>query len=114
MQLALELKTSAQDRVEANADAEWFNAALDATRYCAIIHATFTSDDVWDRLDTKYPGLATHDPRAMGAVMRHYARLDIITKTGAYTPSRRVECHARPVMVWQSLIHGATNDPTLQ
>lgn len=112
MQLVLALKTDAQDRAGQNADQAWMLAAKASVRHLAQTRPTFTTDDVWDRLDTHYPAEQTHDPRAMGAVMRYFARKGVAEKTGNYTPSRRPECHARPVMVWRSMTCPATNDPT--
>jgi len=60
----------------------------------------FTTDEVWARLD---PDMRTHEPRAMGAMMRQAAKAGLITATDGYEQSTRPECHARPVRVWQSV-----------
>jgi len=90
-------------QVEANADREWKTAALNAVRWLAANRVEFTSDDVW-RLLPHQSAATTHEPRALGAVMRKAARDGLVRKTDRVVNSTRVECHARPVAVWQSLI----------
>jgi hypothetical protein len=65
----------------------------------------FTSDDVFDLLDT-YPGApTTHDLRAFGPIMMRAAKNGICRKADcAAVPSRRVSLHASPRTVWESLI----------
>jgi hypothetical protein len=90
-------------QVEANADREWKTAALGAVRWLAANRVEFTSDDVW-RLLPDQSAATTHEPRALGAVMRKAARDGLVRKTDRVVNSTRVECHARPVAVWQSLV----------
>jgi hypothetical protein len=95
------LKEEAINRVESNADPGWMNAAAIAVKRVALKLDTFTTDDVWDELG--YVSNTTHEPRAMGAVMRNAARAGIITATSGYRTSKRGECHGRPVRVWTSV-----------
>jgi len=46
----------------------------------------------------------THEPRAMGAVMRSLARARVIEATDRTVESVRKANHRRPVRVWKSLI----------
>lgn len=85
-------------RVEANAQPDWLETAR---RIVLAISAggEFTTDDVWTGLASA--SVATHEPRALGAVLRRLAKEGHIVKTGQYRPSTRKECHARPVPVWR-------------
>lgn len=87
------------DTVEANAHDEWLATADRIVRHLAAVGLPFTTDDVWSRLDAR--GVTTHEPRALGAVIRKAARRGLIATTGDYRKSVRPECHARPVAVWK-------------
>lgn len=82
-----------------NADPEWTALAHATLRYVASLGAEFTTDDIWLRLE--FRNIHTHEPRAMGAVMRAAVRDGLIEKTGAYVESSRPQSHARPIPVWR-------------
>jgi hypothetical protein len=87
--------------VEANADLNWMAAAHTAVALLAMNCDEFTTDEMWAALREVD---ATHEPRAMGAVMRAAARHGLIVKTDRVRNSVRPECHARPVAIWRSLV----------
>lgn len=89
------------DQVEENADEQWFIFTTAIVQRLALSGRRFTTDDVWSVLAKS--GLTTHEPRAMGAVLRNASRDKIIVATGDYVRSERVECHARPIMVWRGV-----------
>lgn len=93
---------AALERVEAHADAEWKQAALEAVRLCARQMPEFTTDQIWKVLDRTDYG--THEPRAMGAIMRQAVGLGWVKPTNQYRTSDRPECHKRPVKVWDSML----------
>lgn len=86
------------DGVEANAHPTW----LDLARAVVLAQppgSLFTTDVVWVALgDTD---VRTHEPRALGAVMRGLQRDGDVVNTRRYEPSQRPKCHARPVPVWR-------------
>lgn len=82
------------------ANPEWKAAADKIVRKLAKSKRTFTTDDVWNRLDKT--GLATREPRAMGAVMRRAKGAGLIRSTGTFQVSARPECHRRPITVWSA------------
>lgn len=102
---AQEAREHAIKRVGVNADADWMTLALATIRDLAMIHDTFTTDEVWDALHPHDD--STHEPRAMGAAMRRAAKTGWVKATANYRPSARPSCHARPVRVWESRIKGA-------
>jgi hypothetical protein len=102
---AISARDEAIDRAERNADEEWKSMALECVLILAGIKQTFTTDDVWQLLSTRYPEAATHEPRALGAIMRQVARKNIIAPTKEYAQSSRKECHARPLRVWLSVLY---------
>lgn len=89
-------------RVAENADPSWLAEAQAAVRLLAETRREFTTDDVWRLVPT------TREPRALGAVMRWAAGERLVENTHQTVPSTRVECHARPVTVWRSLLPPAT------
>ncbi len=105
MTTATTARDSALARVERHASPEWIAAANKAVRSCARILHEITTDDVWGALD--WMNAYTHEPRAMGAVMKQAVADGIIEPTGTYRKSVRVACHARPVLVYRSLVRGA-------
>lgn len=94
-------------RVGDHADPAW---TATARRIVLAISAggEFTTDDVWTGLESA--GVATHEPRALGAVIRQLAGEGAIGKAGTYRPSTRAACHARPIAVWRRLGYGRDTD----
>lgn len=101
MTSAQEARDAAIDRVEANADEEFFNTALDAVMGLAISQAQFTTDDLVECLrDIPAP----REPRVFGAVMRTAARHGWVEASDRYGASNRRKSHARPKRIWLSLL----------
>jgi len=98
LELALEI-------VEAHANALWKEKACDLVNWIAHEKSEFTTDEVWEALERFYPSLSTHEPRAMGAVMRSASRSGIIVPTDRTTKTIRPLAHRRPVRVWSSLVY---------
>jgi hypothetical protein len=96
-----QLRDAALLQVDEHADASWKQAALDCVRQLAQTRNTFTTDDVWDALRAT-PEM-THEPRALGAIMRRAQAAGLIAPTDEWRPSKRPVCHASPKRVWMSL-----------
>lgn len=90
----------ALERVERNAAEDWKTAARAAVGYLCTRSDPFTTDDAWSLL-TAWDVPATHEPRAMGAIIREASRSGLIVKTGDYVESKRPESHCRPLPVWR-------------
>lgn len=99
--MAEAVRDEAIDRVARGMDPDWRNAAAAAVTMVALARDEFTTDDVWDALREVDDA---REPRALGAIMRQAQRQGLCVKTDRVVNSRRVECHARPVAVWRSLI----------
>lgn len=93
---AEQARDQAIQQVEDNADTDWMRQALAAVKWCAHYHGLFTTDEVWTMLPE------VREPRALGAVMRKAQKAGWIRPTDRVRNSSRVECHARPVRVWES------------
>jgi hypothetical protein len=100
---AMRARDDAIARAERHAVDEWKTATFGVIRQLAESCQSFTTDDVWLALQ-KMPEVATHEPRALGSMMRQAANLGWIEPTDRYKNSARPECHARPVKVWRSRI----------
>ena len=101
--LALDQQTQrAIDAAEAAADLDWKDAAYGVLRSLAFQRSEFSTDDIWFRLHEL--GVSTHEPRAMGAVVRKAAAEGLIEWSGLYRKSFRRACHRRPVAVWRSTV----------
>lgn len=94
--------TAAINQAEDNADADWYAEALWAVLWLAKRKDYFTTDDVWEAMANIEA--TTHEPRAIGAVMRQASRDGQCTPTDYYNKSTRRACHSRPLRVWKSLI----------
>lgn len=90
-------------RVERHAVTDWKAAADIAVTACAKRLDYFTTDDVV--MEMPADGPATHEPRALGAVMRKSAADGIIAATESWRLSKIPSCHRRPKRVWASLIY---------
>jgi len=88
-------------RAGAHADRHWKQQAKQAVLWLAHHRDEFTSDDVWRLLEGR---AVTHEPRALGSVLRSMAKAGVISKSDRVVNSRRAECHARPVAVWLSAV----------
>ena len=91
-------------QVEHNADDAWKDEARAIVRRLALSRVEFTTDDVWSCLANSTA--ETHEPRALGAIMREAGREGLIKATNTTTPSTRAACNARPVRIWESLVVG--------
>jgi hypothetical protein len=99
---ANEARDEAISRVELNADPDWVLEALRAVYAICRVRTTFTSDAIWALLDQR--GIyGPHEPKALGSVMRTAQRRGWCRPTATYSNSQRVECHRRPLRVWESV-----------
>lgn len=99
---ALERRDEALHRALRNANDPWKSAAVAAIVRCSTIADTFTTDEVWAELHRS--GYSTHEPRALGAVMKMVASDGLIEATPNWRQSIRPECHARPVRIWRRAV----------
>ncbi len=95
------LRDEAIERVTDNADDDWLDAAARAIRYVATRDETFTTDQVWEVLE-QWDHSEPHEKRAMGGAMVRALRAQVCFKTGAYRPSKRPICKARPIPIYRS------------
>lgn len=108
-QLSLEDAIAARDKgiqqAEDHAHQQWLDVAYNAIVTLAQQKDTFTADDLWRIID--WTGATTHEPRAMGAVVKRAVRDGIIEPTGSYVKSARKVNHARPQPVYRGLRRAA-------
>jgi hypothetical protein len=100
---AMRARDDAIARAERHAVDAWKTVTFGVIRQLAETCPSFTTDDVWLGL-RKVPEVATHEPRALGSMMREAAKSGWIVPTDRYVNSHRPECHARPVKVWRSCL----------
>ena len=92
------LAAEGMQRAADHADSAWLQAANRIVQQLARSQEPFTTDQVWYRLEQA--GVATHEPRALGAVMRRAAKAGLVEQVG-YRPTSRPEAHARPIPIWR-------------
>lgn len=97
------IKEEAIEAVSRGADQDWWSAATRGVRVLAKRQQYLTSDDVWSWL--RPLEVQTHDPRAMGAIMRLASRDRAIQATNDWCTSGRPACHRRPIRIWKSLTY---------
>lgn len=90
-------------RAERNANDEWMDAAYQAVTACAYVACEFTADDVRRYMEMTFPHVQTHEPRAMGAVMRRAQRDGIIVPTDRFQNSAFKTKHCSPTRVWRTV-----------
>jgi len=91
-------------RAERHALQQWKDLTMATIKELAVMCPRFTTDDVWIEL-SRTPDVATHEPRALGSMMRAAYKLGWIVPTDQYENSVRPECHARPVKIWASRLY---------
>ncbi len=102
MTVATDTRDKAIAQVATNTDPAWAKQTLNIIKQIATDTFDFTTDDIWQALATA--SLPTpHEPRALGALMLAAHRAGLIAPTDRYRQSKRPECHARPIRVWQAV-----------
>lgn len=96
-------RDDAIERVDKHADKGWKELALETVKTVAQANARFTTDKVVELL-AQAP-LKTHEPRALGAVMRSAARQGWIVATDGFEKSAAVSRHRAHKMVWESKLY---------
>jgi hypothetical protein len=100
--LIIEARDEAIDRVERNMDRQWREVAYETGVSLAQSRESFTSEDIFDALP---PSVSTHEPRAMGAVMRALKSAGVVEATDRFVTSSSLVGHGRPSRVWRSLMY---------
>jgi hypothetical protein len=105
LDLIFDARDDAINKVEAHANPDWKEVAYVTALGVARVRRFFTSEDVWDALSGD---VGTHEPRAMGAVMRRLRKEQIVQPTDQFITSTSPLGHGRPSRVWRSLLDGET------
>lgn len=85
-------------KVDAAANAAWKEACFESIKEACRRWETFTSEDVADILDES--DTFTHEPRAMGAMMRKAQAAGYCIPTAEFVPSHRTKSNAYTKRVW--------------
>jgi|GEM_PF-1681974 len=86
-------------RVDAAANQAWKEACLEAIKEACRRYELFTTEDVADILDES--DTLTHEPRAMGAMIRKAQAAGYCIPTSEFVPSHRTSSNAYTKRVWQ-------------
>ena len=105
-------KDEGMGRADRNADAKWKAAADRAVYAIAHVQEFLTSEDVRVHVAKFYPGVDTHEQRALGWVMRRAADRGLIQKH-AYKPYESPSRHSGTATVWRSLVYNDDGPGTL-
>ena len=101
MTTATDTRNKAIAQVATNTNPTWAAETMLIIKQIATNTFDFTTDDIWQALsETSLP--TPHEPRALGALMIAAHRAGLIAPTDRYRQSKRPECHARPIRVWQA------------
>jgi hypothetical protein len=92
-------RDAAVTAVDAHAEPEWKELALEAVRRTCEALPEFICDDIWEV--GQLP--SAREDRALGAVMRRAAREGLCVRTDRTRPS--VRSHLSPKPVWRSLLY---------
>ena len=83
-----------------HADRQWYDAAYSIGVTLSKTLNELISEDIFDQIPA---GLTTHEPRAMGGVMRALKAAGHIEPTDRYVKSPSMVGHGRPSRVWKCL-----------
>jgi hypothetical protein len=97
---ATEARDEAIERARTHAVSEWYRQAEMALHRVCLRQEFFTVKDVRNAIPM---GFKTHEPRALGALMKA-AVGKWCRPTNVYVPSGEVRNHNRPLRRWESLV----------
>lgn len=100
MESVSEVTDKAIARAWKHADPLWLETATQVVESLASQMKEFTTDDVWSEL--RVLDVSTHEPRALGAVMKQAKKDGIIIATDRFVASSRVSNHGGNIRVWKS------------
>lgn len=100
---ARERTDEAIERAETHADPQWSMYARVCLKSICELKHSFTVDDLCHAL-SRYD-VETHNTSALGAIMRHGAKMGWMKKTEEYTKSKIPAKHMRVIPIWQSLLY---------
>jgi hypothetical protein len=103
MTVAEELRDDGIARALRAADETWKRACTDAIVHVAERRDEFTTDAVWTILERREVG-PPKEPRAIAGVVRAAVKAGVCEATGRRVNSVLPRGHARPVMVYRSLL----------
>lgn len=107
LQMIIESREQAIHQVETNANPDWKDAAYSTGVDLAKSQEYFTSEEV---LLNMVRGIETHEPRAMGPVMRRLQKDGVIEATSRFITSISPLGHGRPSRVWKSLMVSGSHE----
>ena len=96
-------KRDGMGRAERHADPYWWSCMLEAGREAALRKPYLYTDDIVRWCKEHHPNASTHEPRAIGPLMRELCRTEVILPTQDWVQSTQAQCHRRPMQVWFSL-----------
>ena len=88
-------------RADVHANKDWKTVAYEVGQILARDNDNLISEDIMEAMPL---WVSTHEPRALGAVMRRLAKNGFIVATSEYVRSTSPLGHARPSVVWRSLV----------
>ena len=100
MTTADQSRDEALNVVQLHAAKEWWVQAERALHRLCLRQSHLTSEDLWREIPREY---RTHEPKAIGAILRKAAGL-WISPTTTYVKGTRKESHSRPILRWRSLV----------
>ena len=98
-----EVTDEAIERVRVNANPVWTKTVMALIEDLATVDIEFTTDVLWKCMEIQHEDITTHEPRAMGGVMRTAKAAGLCRPTGRYIKTTRREAHGRPVAVWHTI-----------
>lgn len=95
------LLDEALQRVEEHADRDWKTLAYEVLIDLCRSGQEWTTDDFWLRMRQRHATVKTHEPRALGALIRRLLRDGHAVKTGRFGESTRPEAHRAIVFYYR-------------
>lgn len=89
----LDLLTPALEAVEEHAAPDWKDAAWQVLLRLCRTGQQWTTDEFWLVMRDQHPTVTTHEPRALGPLLRNLVRQGYARKTREGVESTRPEAH---------------------
>src|ERR1041384_1350958 len=92
-QLAAQLTTEAIERADQHADPDWKRVFFRTLIDVAVSEESFTTDEIWQRLQYDPNVPKTHERRAAGAIVLRAVKAGVIKMLPDVRRSNRAHCH---------------------
>jgi hypothetical protein len=92
-------------RAKRHSNSHWWVCMMQCAKEVAERKPYLYTDDIVQLCRMRHPNASTHEPRAIGPLMRDCCKLGYFERTQDHVESTQAQNHRRPIRVWHSLLY---------